>query len=322
MDKNIISEIKDVIALEIKVLNDLLDSIDEQFEKAVGLILESKGKIVLSGMGKSGLIARKIASTLSSTGTVAMYLHPSEALHGDIGAVEKGDTLIILGKSGESDEIVGMLPVLKMNHCKIISITANKESTLARHSDIILHTPVEKEACALNLAPTCSTTAALVVGDALAIALMKKKNFSRQDFAMSHPAGRLGKRLLYKVNDLMKTGDENPVVHLDELFDVVVSTITKGLVNAVSVVDKKNNFKGLITSYHLRQALQSNQDIRKIKAKEMMFDDPTTIEQDAYAVEAFKLMKKSPMPLLVLPVLKGKQAVGIITMQDMIKEGL
>ena len=243
----ILADIKAVIELEIKTLEDLVESIDSAFEEAIQLILESPGKIIFSGMGKSGLVGRKIAATFSSTGTTAVFLHPSEALHGDLGMVEPGDTMVLLGKSGESDEMVGMLPILKKLNCKIISITANKTSTLAKHSHVVLYTPVEKEACALNLAPTCSTTTALVVGDALAIALMKIKNFSRNDFALFHPAGRLGKRLLYKVEDLMKSGEENPIVRLGTPFDEVLSAISEGQVNAVSVIDEQGNLKGLIT---------------------------------------------------------------------------
>jgi arabinose-5-phosphate isomerase len=318
----IIADIKTVIELEINTLDDLLKSIDTSFEKAVQLILDSQRKIIISGMGKSGLVGRKIAATFSSTGTTAVFLHPSEALHGDLGMVEPGDTLILLGKSGESDEMIGMLPILKKLNCKIISITANKTSTLAKHSDVVLYTPVEKEACALNLAPTCSTTTALVVGDALAIALMKIKNFSRNDFALFHPAGRLGKRLLYRVEDLMKSGEENPVVKLGTPFDGVLSAISEGQVNAVSVIDDQGDLKGLITGYDLRKAMQLYDDLRALKADDIMFDNPTTINKEAYAIEAHEIMKSSHKPLQLLPVLHGTQVVGLITMHDMIRAGL
>lgn len=318
----IISDIKTVIELEIKTLEDLFNSIDSAFEDAIQLILESSGKIIISGIGKSGLIGRKIAATFSSTGTTAVFLHPSEALHGDLGMVEPGDTLILLGKSGESDEMVGMLPILKKLHCKIISITANKTSTLAKHSHVVLYTPVEKEACVLNLAPTCSTTTALVVGDALAIALMKIKNFSRNDFALFHPAGRIGKRLLYTVSDLMKSGDENPVVQIGTAFYEVLSAISEGQVNAVSVIDEQGNLKGLITGYDLRKAIQTYDDLKALKAEDIMFNEPTTIDKEAYAVEAYKIMKNSRKPLQLLPVLDGTRVLGLITMHDMIRAGL
>ncbi len=315
--------IKDVISLEMKTLQDLHQSIDQSFEDAIKLIQSSKGKIIISGVGKSGIIARKIAATFSSTGTTAVFLHPSEALHGDLGMVEDGDTIILLGKSGESDEMVGMLPILKKLHCRVISITANRESTLAKHSDVVLFTPIEKEACALNLAPTTSTTAALAVGDALAVCLMKKNHFSKTDYALYHPGGRLGKRLLYLVDDIMKSGDENPVVLLEDSFDTVVSAISKGGVNAVAVVDEVGFFRGLITGYDLRKALQTADDIRALKAKEIMFEKPVTIKAGVYAMEAFDKIKNNPKPLLLLPVLdEDNRSVGIITMQAMIRAGL
>ncbi len=318
----ILSDIREVISLEMKTLDDLYNAIDDSFHKAIDLIMASHGKIIFSGMGKSGLIARKIAATFSSTGTTAFFLHPAEALHGDLGVVEKGDTLVLLGKSGESDEMTGILPILKRLECKIISITANRESTLAQHSDVTLYTPVEKEACTLNLAPTCSTTSALVLGDALAIALMKLKGFSRNDFALFHPGGRLGKMLLSKVDDLMKSDDENPVVQLEEKFPSVVDAISKGQVNAVSVVDGAGNFQGLITGYDLRKAFQSTDDLKELTAKEIMFADPVVIEKGALANDAFEIMKSNPKPLLLLPVLDGTRVVGIITMQTMIRSGL
>ncbi len=319
---SILSDIQSVISLEIKTLEDLLNSIDTAFEEAIQMILDSSGKIVISGMGKSGLVGRKIAATFSSTGTTAIFLHPSEALHGDLGMVAEGDTIILLGKSGESDEMIGMLPMLKRLDCKIIAITANRTSTLAKHSHVVLYTPVEKEACTLNLAPTCSTTSALVVGDALAIALMKINNFSRDDFAMFHPAGRIGKRLLYKVADLMKAGEENPVVRLGATFDEVLSSITHGKVNAVSVVDEKGDLKGLITGFDLRKAMQMHNDLKALKADNIMFKSPVTINDDAFAIEALEIMKKSSKPLQLLPVLNGSLVVGLITMHDMIRAGL
>ncbi len=319
---NSLSIIKEVISLEIKALEDLYSAVDDSFEKAVELILNSPRKIVVSGMGKSGLIARKIASTLSSTGTTAVFLHPSEALHGDLGIVEPGDTLILLGKSGESDEMLGLLPVLKKMDCNIIAITANKESTLSKHSAVVLYTPIEQEACALNLAPTCSTTAALAVGDALAVALMKHNNFSRRDFALFHPGGRLGKRLLYKVDDLMKKDEENPVVHLNDSFDKLLSIITKGRVNAASVVDDKGDFKGLITGYDLRKAFQSSDCVKSMQAKDIMTTNAITIPADVYAIEAFNKIKNNPKPLLLLPVIEDEKPVGIITMQTMVRAGL
>ena len=230
--------------------------------------------------------------------------------------------MILLGKSGESDEMVGILPILKKLNCKIIAITANRESTLAQHSDVIIFTPVEQEACALNLAPTCSTTAALVVGDALAITLMKLKKFSRSDYALFHPGGRLGKRLLYKVDDLMKSGNENPIVYEDDIFNDVVSAIIKGRVNGVSVIDHKDNFKGLITGFDLRKTLVSTDNFKETTAKEIMFENPITIESGTFAIEAYEIMRNNPKPIFQLPVLIGTKVIGIITLQDMVRAGL
>lgn len=319
---DILSSIKEVVSLEIKALQDLEASLDDSFAEAVRLISESDGKVFLSGMGKSGHIASKIAATLSSVGTPAVFLHPSEAIHGDLGRVNTGDTFILLSKAGESDEMIALLPSLKQMNCKTILITANRESTLAKHSDLILYTPIEQEACALNLAPTCSTTSALVVGDALAVALMKIKNFTEQNFALYHPGGRLGKRLLYRVGDLMKKGDENPVVHEDASFDKLLEAISAGRVNAVSVIDNDGNLKGLVTGFDIRRAFQMDGDIRQLKTSDIMFESPSTISPETYAIKAYEMMKDSPKPLNLLPVLEGAKVVGMITLQDMIRAGL
>ncbi|MDH5559294.1 MAG: KpsF/GutQ family sugar-phosphate isomerase [Deltaproteobacteria bacterium] len=319
---DILTAIKEVVSLEIKALEDLLKTLDESFVKAIELIVLNENKLILSGMGKSGHIASKIAATLTSTGTGAVFLHPSEALHGDLGIVNQGDIVILLGKSGESDEIVGLIPSLKKLNCKIISITANPESTLAKHSDIVLYTPIFKEACALNLAPTCSTTAAMVVGDALAVTLMKIKNFKANDFALYHPAGRLGKRLLYKVSDLMKSGEENPMVYEDTPFNQVLEKISKGRMNSVSVVDQEGLLKGLITGFDLRKAFQRHDDLKNCFARDIMFPDPITTSPEVYAIETYELMKNSQKPINLLPVLEDGKAVGMITLQDLIRAGL
>ncbi len=318
----VLENIINVISLEIETLKDLIEVVDKSFEDAVQMILKAQRKIIVCGMGKSGHIASKIAATLSSTGTPAISMHPAESMHGDLGIVEKGDVLILLSKSGESDEMIGMLPTLRRLECKRILITANPGSSLARHSDIVLNTPVKKEACTLDLAPTCSTTAALVVGDALAVSLMTIKKFSKEDFALFHPAGRIGKRLLYKVEDLMLKGEQNPVVQEEDLFEHIIRVISKGGANAVSVVDKNRQFKGLITGYDLRKALESDQDLKHLKASQMMFTSPITIEVGAFAMEALDIMKNSSKPLGLLPVLKDGRSVGVISLQDMIRAGL
>ncbi|MBT4288672.1 MAG: KpsF/GutQ family sugar-phosphate isomerase [Deltaproteobacteria bacterium] len=319
---DILGSVKEVILAEQQALKDLHDTVDQSTVAAVEMIVNCQKKLVISGMGKSGHIARKIAATFSSTGTLAIFMHPAEGMHGDLGVVEKGDVVILLSHSGESDEMIGLLPSLKQISCKIIVVTGNLDSTLANHCDVVICTPVKKEACALNLAPTSSTTAALTIGDALAVTAMKIKEFSRQDFALFHPAGRIGKRLLYKVDDLMKTGDENPIVKPEDSFDEVVSSISKGLINAVTVVDDQQRIKGLITGFDLRASFQNNADLKVLKAKDMMFKTPTTINKGTYAVKAYELMKNSPKPLNVLPVLENEKVIGMLALQDMIRSGL
>ena len=319
---NIKEEIKRVIDLEKRTLENLYHSIDDSIVKAVEMILSAEGKLIISGMGKSGYIAGKIAATFSSTGTLAIFMHPAEGLHGDLGVVSKGDVVLLLSNSGESDEMIGLLPCIKQLQCKTITITSNLESTLAKHSDLVLNSPVKQEACSFNLAPTCSTTAALVLGDAIAITLMKIKQFSRQEYALFHPAGRIGKRLLYKVDEIMKSGDQNPVVHLNDRFDIVISEITRGRVNAVSVIDENGDFQGLITGYDIRNAFQISSDVRQLTAKEIMFTEPITITKGAYAITAYEMMKNNPKPLQQIPVLESRKAVGIITLQDMVRTGL
>ena len=315
-------EIKRVINLEIATLQALADSVGPQWDQAIELLLSAKRKVVLAGVGKSGDIATKIAATLSSTGTAAIFMHPTEALHGDLGMVERGDLLLLFSKSGESDELIALLPSLKSLECKVIAITANLESTLAKQSDLTLYTPVKQEACTLDLAPTCSTTAALVLGDALAVALMRRRDFKSEDFALYHPAGRLGKRLLYKVKDLMRQGLENPTVMLDAPFNLVVRVMGEGGVNAVNVIDEQGRLKGLITGFDLRKAFELEADLKSLKAFQIMFTHPVTVDPEMKAEACYTLMKDSPKPLNLLPVVSGELSVGIVTLQDMIREGL
>jgi len=319
---DLLEEIKQVILLEQATLGDLARSVDSSWEQAVELILAAPRKLVLSGMGKSGHIATKIAATLSSTGTPAIFLHPSESLHGDLGVVEPGDLLVFFSKSGESDEMIAMVPSLKRMGCKIIAVTANRDSTIAKNSDLVLFTPIQKEACALNLAPTCSTTAALVLGDALAVALMKRRGFASEDFALYHPAGRLGKRLLYKVEDLMRKGADHPKVLAQASFSQLLKAMGVGGVNAVNVVDPEDRLVGLITGFDLRHAFETYENLKTIKAQDILFANPATTEPGMLAMECFERMRTSAKPLNLLPVVSGGKAVGMITMQDMIRAGL
>ena len=316
------SRIKEVISLEIQTLQDLLNRVDDSFDQAVEMLLDAPGKVIVTGMGKSGHIGAKIAATFSSTGTPAIFLHPSEGLHGDLGMVEAGDILLMLSKSGESDEMIALIPSLKQMGRPIITITDNLQSTLAKHSQVVLHTPIAKEACPHNLAPTCSTTAALALGDALAVTLMQEKGFSPKDFALYHPAGRLGKRLLFKVNDMMKQGADLPVVAPTAPFAAVIDAIGKGGVNAVLVAEPDGRLAGLVTGFDLRKAFAAQEDLKSLQAKDLMNPQPIRIQTGTYAVEALELMKNAPHPINLLPVVEGDLARGVITMSDLVRAGL
>ncbi|HQO09043.1 MAG TPA: KpsF/GutQ family sugar-phosphate isomerase [Clostridiales bacterium] len=319
-EKKIIQLAKNVFETEIKELVRVSEKIDGSFYKAVKLILECKGKLIVSGMGKSGLIGRKIAATLCSTGTLAIYMHPAEGLHGDLGVAEDNDVVIMIGKSGESDEIVSMLPVLKKIGCKIIAITGNINSTLAKNSDVILNSYVEKEACSLNLAPTSSTTAALVIGDAIAAVLSQLKNFKEEDFALFHPGGTLGKRLLLKVSDFVHPLSETAVCTEDTKFrDVLIRMSERNLGAALIIEDGK--LKGIISDGDIKRILTKFTNADNLTAKEMMTPNPKTIEYDMMAYDALKIMRSSGS-FSVMPVLQNDGPAGLIKLHDLLKSGL
>ncbi len=277
----------------------------------------------MTGIGKSGLVARKIAATLSSTGTPALFLDAAEALHGGLGVVARADLVIALGKSGESDELNAILPALRARKVRLIAITANPRSTLARAADLVLETPIDEEACALNLAPTSSTTAAMALGDALAVALMKRRGFKSEHFAANHPAGRLGKRLTLRVRDVMRAGAENPVVRLNASASELVSTITRLRAGAASIVDARGRLVGLVTDNDLRRALAAGGDVFKRPIASVMNPKPTTIRPDALAMEAIELMEDRSTPFNVLPVVDARgRAVGLVQVHDLRARGL
>ena len=320
-EENIIREAQEVFRIEIEALEKVRSNLDGKFVSAVELILSCQGKVVLSGMGKSGIIAKKIAATLSSTGTLSVFMHPGEGLHGDLGMVDQKDVMIIIGKSGESDEISMMLPVLKKIGCSIISITANLDSTLARNSDVILDASIDREACGLNLAPTSSTTAALVMGDALATILSKAKKFKEENFALFHPAGRLGKRLLYKVSDLMFGIEKVAVSDKDDSFnDVLIKMIDKNL-GACLVLDK-GELQGIISDGDLKRIFTKYQDYRNLKAHQVMISLPKTIEADVTAYNALLMMQKREKPISVLPVMANGKPVGLLRLHELLEAGL
>jgi len=322
-DAPIIKEIRRVIRLEASTLSGLERAVDGRYAQAVRLLAGCRGKVIVTGVGKSGLIAQKIAATLSSTGTPSVHLDPSEAMHGGLGLVQKGDVLIAVGKSGESDELNELLPRLRAIGAKIVAITANPGSTLAKASSLVLLTPVSAEACPHNLAPTCSTTAALAAGDALAVALMKVRGFGKDHFALNHPGGRLGRRLTLKVSDIMRGGEDNPVVRAGASAQAMLMEMTRKRTGAVSVVNARGALIGLVTDYDIRRCLEKGLDIRKLPVRRIMNRRPTTIAPTALAARAVEIMEGRKNPFNVLPVTDSRgRAVGMIQIHDLRARGL
>ncbi|MGH9969817.1 MAG: KpsF/GutQ family sugar-phosphate isomerase [Pyrinomonadaceae bacterium] len=297
----------------------------KQVELVMSLLAGCNGKVVVVGVGKSGIIAQKIAATMTSTGTAALHLHPSDALHGGLGIVTSEDVVIVLSNSGETDEIVAMLPYLKHRHVPIIAVVGNLNSTLARRADAVLDASVDQEACPLNLAPTTSTTVALALGDALAMTLMKVKGHTLDDFASNHPAGRLGKRLTLKVADLMHSGDENPIIQAGSTWVEVVTGISNGGLGAVNVVDESGQLEGIITDGDLRRAIQraDHASLEGLKCEQIMTRNPVVVSSEALAYAALRLMEDRPSQISVLPVVdSARVCVGLIRLHDIVRSGL
>src|SRR4030095_7931747 len=320
----ILREMKRVFEIEIEALQAVMESMSADFGRPVHLIAHCEGRIVVTGIGKSGIIANKIAATLTSTGTPAAYMHAGEALHGDIGMVSSGDVIIAIGKSGESDELLALLPVLrKIDGVRIIAITASSQSRMAKLADIVLELSIPREACPLNLAPTSSTTASLVLGDAIAITLMKLKKVSKAAFARRHPGGQLGRRLLLEVGDVMRTGERNPVVRLNDTVRHMLVLITEGQAGAISVVGKGNALAGLVSDYDVRKALERGDGIFDLKIRDIMNPDPMFVYQDQMATEALELMRSRKKATAVLPVLsRSRKVVGMVHIMDLVSAGI
>ena len=310
-----------VIEEEISALQALPSRLDEQFTGACEAILACTGRIIIMGMGKSGHIGNKIAATLASTGTPAFAVHPGEASHGDLGMITPTDVVIALSNSGNSDEIIAILPVIKRQGIKLISFTGNAKSELAKASNYHLDIGVDKEACPLNLAPTSSTTNTLVMGDALAIALLDARGFTKEDFARSHPAGRLGKRLLVHVNEIMHFGEEVPKVAPDVSFERAILEITGKGLGITAIVGDDDTLLGLFTDGDLRRAFEKGVDLKHSLIGEVMMSDFHTITQDKLAVDA--LNKMEALSITTLPVIDEKKClIGIIHMHDLLKAGI
>ena len=323
MKKEILDKVNKAIQAEISSLNHFYENLDPRFADAIECILTSKGKLILTGVGKSGDIAKKISSTLSSTGTPSIFIHPTDSAHGDAGIISKEDIVLAIGKSGESEELIALIPTIKRIGAKLISLTANEKSRLAIESDIVILTPVLQEACPLDLAPTSSTTIALVAGDAIAMSLMELKNFQADDFALYHPAGRLGKRLSLQIDDVMRKEKEKPFVYLDSNLEIILNQITTKRVGAVAVVDSEEKFLGLITDYDIRKALTENKLNVQTTANEIMNRKPIFFLSGSKAYSILLEMENRESPISVAPILnENHKYLGMISIHDLLKIGL
>jgi len=321
MKINVIKRAKEVLDIESSAIKALRSRINKEFTRAVDLMFKTKGRIVVSGMGKTGIIAQKFSATLASTGTPSLFLHSAEAIHGDLGKVTRDDTVIILSNSGQSEEIRQLLPLLKKIGSKIIALTGNKNSILAKYSDVILDVSVKKEACPLGLAPTASTTATLAMADALAICLLELKGFKEEDFAFFHPGGLLGKRLLLKVEDIMRKGRANPVVGENKKISEVLFKITQGRAGSATVVNKKGKLSGIFTDGDLRRHLEVDPNLSKRQVKDVMTKNPIAVSPQMLAAEAMRILKDKKID--EVPVVdKNRRPIGLLDVQDLLNAGL
>jgi len=312
---------KKVIALEAEAVAALSDRINSEFDRACETMLNCSGRTVVVGMGKSGHIGGKIAATLASTGTPAFFVHPGEASHGDLGMITPDDVVMAISNSGTTAEILTILPMIKRMGVKLISLTGNVSSELAQQSDVTLDISVAKEACPLNLAPTSSTTATLAMGDALAVALLKSRNFTEEDFARSHPGGQLGRRLLLYVKDIMHSGDKLPIVNEDaSLRDALLEMSSKAL-GMTAIVDKNNRLKGIYTDGDLRRTLEQGVDVYHVGIKDVMTPDPVTTSPDKLAAEAVRIMQTRKINGLFAIDADGR-VLGALNMHDLWREGI
>jgi len=309
---------REVLEIEAAAIQGLISRLDANFQRAVEVILGCHGRVTVSGIGKSGHVARKIASTMASTGTPAYFVHPAEASHGDLGMVTRDDVFIALSNSGESAELLAIVPLIKRQGAKLIALTGNAGSTLAREADVHLYAGAEKEACPLNLAPTASTTAALALGDALAIALMQAKGFSRDEFARSHPGGSLGRRLLTHVRDVMRTGDGAPRVADSATLSEAILEMTRSRMGITAIIDGSGRIAGIFTDGDLRRALQKGADLNATPIKSIMTRNPRTISPDKLAAEAVQIMESHKVNQLLVAD-ADQQLVGALNMHDLFR---
>ena len=314
---DIINYAKEIFDSEIEELKIVREKIDSEMIDVVNIILESKGKVVVTGIGKSGLIGKKIAATLASTGTYAVFMNSAEGLHGDLGMISKDDVVLAISNSGNSDEIVAILPSIKKIGAKIVAITGNRNSKLGRAADKILNIGVKREGCPLNLAPMSSTTSTLVMGDALAAILIKMRDFKPENFALYHPGGSLGKRLLMRVSDVMHKDDKIPFCDKESSIDNVILVMTEKRLGAVCVMNG-DLMVGIITEGDIRRALKRKEEFFNLKAKDIMTRNFTRVSEDSMAIDALELMENRESQISVLPVFKDVKLVGIVRVHDLL----
>ena len=311
----------EVLDIEANSILRLKSNIGENFEKAIEILYNCKGRVIVTGMGKSGLIGKKIAATMSSTGTPSYFLHPAESTHGDSGVITRDDVIIAISNSGETQELMNLLPLIKRFGCPMIGMTGNLNSTLAKASEVVMDISVEREACPLNKAPTASTTATLAMGDTLAVCLMEKKGFTKEDFLMFHPSGKLGKGLTYKVLDLMLTGDRMPIVSDSLSFTSVINTISEFKLGMAMIVDASGQLTGVLTDGDIRRTIIKHSDTSSLQVKDVMTVNPKRITSDAYAASALNLMEKFSITALAV-VDENNVPVGVIHVHDLLRAGV
>ena len=317
----LIKSAKDVFVIEANSILKLKERIGDDFIRALDLIYASKGKVVVTGMGKSGLIGRKIASTLCSTGTPAVFLHPAESTHGDSGIISRNDVVIAISNSGETQELLNLLPLILRFGVPLIGITGGLKSTLAQKSDVVLDISVEREACPLNKAPTASTTATLALGDAIAVCLLKKRGFSYEDFLLYHPSGSLGKGILYKVGELMVKDDRVPVISQDVTFEEAIKFVSEKCLGTALLVDKNLQLKGVLTDGDIRRAVIKHPDARNLMVKDVMTKNPKTIGTDELCANALAIMEKYSITSLAV-VDDNNVPIGLLHIHDLLRAGV